>query len=82
MTRPSVAVLDYGSGNTHSAVRALDRAGADVQLTKDADTLLNAAGLVVPGVGAFAAVMEALTAIDAPRWIGRRIAGSLSLIHI
>lgn len=82
MTRPSVAVLDYGSGNTHSAVRALDRAGADVQLTKDADTLLNAAGLVVPGVGAFAAVMEALTAMEAPRWIGRRIAGSRPVLGI
>ena len=82
MTRPTVAVLDYGSGNVHSAVRALDRAGAQVQLTKDTDTILNAAGLVVPGVGAFSAVMDALNAIDAPRWIGRRIAGSRPVLGI
>lgn len=82
MTRPAVAVLDYGSGNVHSAVRALHRAGADVQLTKDTDTILNAAGLVVPGVGAFSAVMQALSSIDAPRWIGRRIAGSRPVLGI
>lgn len=81
-TRPTVAVLDYGSGNVHSAVRALDRAGAAVELTQDTETLLNADGLVVPGVGAFAAVMEALQAIDAPRWIGRRIAGSRPVLGI
>lgn len=80
--RPTVAVLDYGSGNVHSAVRALDRAGAAVELTQDTETLLNADGLVVPGVGAFAAVMEALQAIDAPRWIGRRIAGSRPVLGI
>ncbi|WP_120004355.1 imidazole glycerol phosphate synthase subunit HisH [Nesterenkonia muleiensis] len=80
--RPTVAVLDYGSGNVHSAVRALQRAGADVELTQDTGTILNAEGVVVPGVGAFAAVMDALQAIDAPRWIGRRIAGSRPVLGI
>ena len=37
MTRPSVVVLDYGSGNLRSAVRAVERAGADVTLTSDLD---------------------------------------------
>nr|WP_157322995.1 imidazole glycerol phosphate synthase subunit HisH [Nesterenkonia alkaliphila] len=74
--------MDYGSGNVHSAVRALDRAGAQVELTQDPETLLNADGLVVPGVGAFAAVMDALKAIDAPRWIGRRIAGARPVLGI
>ena len=67
--RPTVAVLDYGSGNTHSAVRALQRAGADAELTADADAVLNADGLVVPGVGAFQSVMEALQGLGATRWI-------------
>ncbi|WP_300343952.1 imidazole glycerol phosphate synthase subunit HisH [Nesterenkonia sp.] len=80
--QPQVAVLDYGSGNVHSAVRALRRAGAEVELTQDAQTILNASGLVVPGVGAFAAVMEALNRIGAPRWIGRRIAGSRPVLGI
>ena len=47
---PSVAVLDYGSGNLHSAQRALERAGAVVTVTADRDTVLAADGLVVPGV--------------------------------
>lgn len=80
--RPSVAVLDYGSGNVHSAVRALERAGAQVELTQDVDAVLNADGLVVPGVGAFAAVMEALNEIEGPRWIGRRIAGGRPVLGI
>ncbi|MEU3845481.1 imidazole glycerol phosphate synthase subunit HisH [Micrococcus terreus] len=80
--RPSVAVLDYGSGNIHSAVRALERAGAEVSLTADPDTVMNAAGLVVPGVGAFASVMQALQQVGATRWIGRRVAGGRPVLGI
>ncbi|WP_258934999.1 imidazole glycerol phosphate synthase subunit HisH [Nesterenkonia pannonica] len=80
--RPTVAVLDYGSGNVHSAVRALESAGADVELTQDRQKLLSADGLVVPGVGAFAAVMDALNASEAPRWIGQRIAGAYRAGHL
>ena len=61
MTR--VAILDYGSGNLHSATRALAATGADVVLTADADVALAADGLVVPGVGAFAACMAGLLAV-------------------
>ncbi|GAB3176976.1 imidazole glycerol phosphate synthase subunit HisH [Nesterenkonia halophila] len=82
MTGRDVVVLDYGSGNVHSAVRALERAGASVELTRNTERVLEADGLVVPGVGAFSAVMDALTAIDAPRWIGRRIAGSRPVLGI
>jgi glutamine amidotransferase len=59
----SVALLDYGSGNLRSAERALERAGADVALTRDFDTALEADGLVVPGVGAFAACMRGINAV-------------------
>ncbi len=79
---PRVVVLDYGSGNVHSAVRALQRVGAEVELTRDTEKVLEADGLVVPGVGAFGAVMDALKAIDAPRWIGRRIAGNRPVLGI
>lgn len=82
MAKPDVVVLDYGSGNVHSAVRALERAGAQVTLTRETVRIQEAAGLVVPGVGAFAAVMDALTAIDGPRWIGRRIAGGRPVLGI
>lgn len=68
-------VLDYGSGNVHSAVRALERVGARVSLTGDADQALGCDGLFVPGVGNFHACMRGLRAADGPRIIDRRLAG-------
>jgi glutamine amidotransferase len=58
-----VVVLDYGSGNLRSAQRALERVGAEVAVTSDAGAAIEADGLVVPGVGAFAACMAGLTAV-------------------
>jgi imidazole glycerol-phosphate synthase subunit HisH len=78
----AVVVLDYGSGNLRSAVRALERAGAVVELTSDRTTAENADGLVVPGVGAFAACMAGLRAVDGPRAIGRRLAGGRPVLGI
>ncbi|WP_209323226.1 imidazole glycerol phosphate synthase subunit HisH [Brevibacterium renqingii] len=56
----SVAVLDYGAGNVRSAVRAVAAAGAEVTLTADHDVINDSDGLLVPGVGAFSAVMAGL----------------------
>jgi glutamine amidotransferase len=67
-----VVVLDYGSGNLRSAERALARAGAEVSVTSDRSAALGADGLVVPGVGAFAACMDGLAAIDGPVIIAER----------
>jgi imidazole glycerol-phosphate synthase subunit HisH len=77
-----VAILDYGSGNLRSAERALARVGADVTVTADARTALDADGLVVPGVGAFAACMAGLRAVDGPRIIDRRLAGGRPVLGI
>ncbi len=60
MTRPLVAVVDYGIGNLHSAQKALARMGADARLTDDAALIAEADGVVLPGVGAFGACMDAL----------------------
>ena len=60
-------MLDYGSGNVRSAVRALERAGAEVILSAKPEDVLNADGLVVPGVGAFETVMRELKAVDGIR---------------
>lgn len=79
---PSVVVLDYGSGNVRSVVRALERAGADVTLTSDFDTALAADGLVVPGVGAYAACMAGLRAVKGERIIGRRLSGGRPVLGI
>jgi len=68
-----VVVFDYGSGNLRSAERALARAGADVTVTADLDAALDCDGLVVPGVGAFAACMAGLRAADGDKLIARRI---------
>ncbi|UGT60785.1 imidazole glycerol phosphate synthase subunit HisH [Nocardia asteroides] len=78
----SVALLDYGSGNLHSAERALVRAGAEVTVTADPDTVLAADGLVVPGVGAFAACMTGLRAVRGERLIGQRLAGGRPVLGI
>jgi imidazole glycerol-phosphate synthase subunit HisH len=77
-----VVVLDYGSGNLRSAQRALSRAGAEVTVTADAEAALNADGLVVPGVGAFAACMSGLRAVRGDWIIGRRLAGGRAVLGI
>lgn len=58
--RPLVAVLDYGIGNLRSAQKALEHLGADARLTADPGLIADAAGVVLPGVGAFGACMAAL----------------------
>ncbi len=58
--RPLVAVLDYGIGNLRSAQKALEQVGADARLTADAGLVADAAGVVLPGVGAFGPCMQAL----------------------
>jgi imidazole glycerol-phosphate synthase subunit HisH len=80
--RNKVVVLDYGFGNIRSAQRALQRAGADVEVTPDYDAAVNADGLVVPGVGAFAACMAGLRKVRGGMIIGRRLAGGRPVLGI
>jgi glutamine amidotransferase len=77
-----VVVLDYGFGNVRSAVRALERAGADVELTADPRAAQECDGLVVPGVGAFAAVLDGLKRVGGDRVIDRRLAGGRPVLGI
>jgi glutamine amidotransferase len=79
---PFVVVLDYGFGNVRSAVRALERVGAQVALTADRQVALEADGLVVPGVGAFAAVMDGLRAVGGDEIVDRRLAGGRPVLGI
>ena len=69
-----MAVLDHGSGNLHSVTRALAAVGAETVLTSDASVALSADGLVVPGVGAFAACMAGLERVGGPAIIRERLA--------
>jgi glutamine amidotransferase len=77
-----LVVLDYGSGNLRSAQRALERVGAEVSVTADAEVAARADGLVVPGVGAFAACMGGLDAVGGQRIIAAHLAGGRPLLGI
>jgi glutamine amidotransferase len=82
VVHPKVVVLDYGFGNVRSAVRALERVGATVELTADQHAATEADGLVVPGVGAFAAVMTGLEKVGAAPVIDRRLIAGRPVLGI
>jgi glutamine amidotransferase len=77
-----VVVLDYGSGNIHSAAKAVEAAGAIAEITADRGAAQEADGLIVPGVGAFAAVMAQLTAVRGAEIVERRLAGGRPVLGI
>lgn len=82
MTSARVVVLDYGSGNLRSAQRALERVGATVVVTDDFDEACAADGLVVPGVGAYAACMAGIRSVRGDVVIDRRLAGGRPVLGI
>ncbi len=68
----AIAILDYGSGNLRSALRAFEQSGRDVVLTSDYSVALEADGLVVPGVGAFGACMQGLKSVRGDELVRER----------
>jgi glutamine amidotransferase len=82
VSRPRVCVLDYGFGNVRSAVRAVEEVGAEAILTADRATAEGADGLIVPGVGAYAAVMEGLRSVRGDQIVERRLAGGRPVLGI
>ncbi|GGQ51769.1 imidazole glycerol phosphate synthase subunit HisH [Couchioplanes azureus] len=80
MTR--VVVLDYGSGNLRSAERAVARTGVDVTVTSDLEAAAAADGLVVPGVGAYAACMAGIEKLGAGPVIAERVAAGRPVLGI
>ncbi|HSK25448.1 MAG TPA: imidazole glycerol phosphate synthase subunit HisH [Jiangellales bacterium] len=77
-----VVVLDYGSGNLRSAVRALERVGAEVTLSPDPVVASDADGLVVPGVGAFESCVSGLRSVRGDVVVDRRLAGGRPVLGI
>lgn len=77
-----VVLFDYGFGNIRSAQRALERVGARVEVTRDRSAAERADGLVVPGVGAFAACMDGLRDAGGVRIIRERLAASAPVLGI
>ena len=82
MKRPPVAVLDYGVGNLHSAAKALDRAGAEVRVVPTVGEADGAAGLVVPGVGAYGACLRGLASAGGPAAVAGWLEGGRPLLGI
>jgi glutamine amidotransferase len=82
VTRPPVAVLDYGVGNLHSAAKALDRAGADVRVVATVEEAGGAAGLVVPGVGAYGACLSGLASAGGAGAVAGWLEGGRPLLGI
>ena len=82
MTAKSVVVFDYGFGNVRSAVRALERVGARPKHTGDIAAAMAAAGVVIPGVGAFAACVAGLRAKRGDWVVERRLAGGQPVLGI
>jgi imidazole glycerol-phosphate synthase subunit HisH len=78
----SVVILDYGSGNLRSAERAVARTGAEVTVTDDLTAAAAADGLVVPGVGAYAACMAGIEKLGAGPVIAERVAAGRPVLGI
>jgi imidazole glycerol-phosphate synthase subunit HisH len=78
----SVVVLDYGSGNLRSAERAVARTGVDVTVTSDLAAAAAADGLVVPGVGAYAACMAGIEELGAGPVIAERVSQGRPVLGI
>jgi imidazole glycerol-phosphate synthase subunit HisH len=80
--RPPVAVLDYGVGNLHSATKALERAGAEVRVVPTVAAAAGAAGLVVPGVGAYGACLRGLASAGGAAAVAGWLEGGRPLLGI
>jgi imidazole glycerol-phosphate synthase subunit HisH len=79
---PSVVVIDYGSGNLRSAERALAHVGADVVVTSDVSRAAVADGVVLPGVGAYAACMAGIVSVGADDLVRARVAAGRPVLGI
>jgi glutamine amidotransferase len=81
-SKRSVVVIDHGSGNLRSAERALARVGADVSVTDDLEAARVADGVVLPGVGAFAACMAGVREVGADGIVRERVAAGRPVLGI
>jgi glutamine amidotransferase len=79
---PLIAVLDYGIGNLRSAQKALEHVGADARLTADHGLIADADAVVLPGVGAFGACMDALRAAELEDEVHRAVASGRPFLGI
>lgn len=81
-TAPLIAVVDYGMGNRRSVEKALEHVGARARVSRDPETLLEADGLIVPGVGAFPLAMRNLHELGLVALLRERVAQATPLLGI
>ncbi len=77
-----IAIIDYGVGNLRSVERAFAATGNPATITDDSSVLRQAKGLVLPGVGAFAACMKALSSRGFDALVRERVAEGTPLLGI
>ena len=82
MSVPTIAILDYGIGNLHSAHKGFAQAGADAVLTRDPAVIADADGVVLPGVGAFGPCVDAIRAVGLDEVTHERIAAGVPFFGI
>ena len=78
----NIVVFDYGSGNIRSVQKGLQKIGAEVVISNDFETCLNAEGLIIPGVGAFAACMQGINKYRGLEIVDKRLAGNRFVLGI
>ena len=78
----NIVILDYGSGNIRSVQKGLQKVGANVLVSNDFETCLNAQGLIIPGVGAFAACMQGINSYRGSEIVDKRLAGNRYVLGI
>jgi imidazole glycerol-phosphate synthase subunit HisH len=80
MTR--IAILDYGMGNLRSVQKALERVGAEARITGDPSEARDAAGVILPGVGAFPRAMRRLRELGLDDLVGERVESGTPVLGI
>lgn len=79
---PEVAIIDYGMGNLRSVQKGLARVGVLAEVTRDPQRIADAAGVVLPGVGAFGACMDNLRRLDLVEPVRRVVARGTPFLGI
>ena len=80
MTR--IAILDYGMGNLRSVEKALERVGAEAEITAGRARVESADGVILPGVGAFPKAMERVREIGLDELVAGRVEAGVPVLGI
>ncbi|HET8592852.1 MAG TPA: imidazole glycerol phosphate synthase subunit HisH [Solirubrobacterales bacterium] len=78
----AIAILDYGMGNLRSVEKALERVGAEVEISCEKDRVEAADGVILPGVGAFPRAMERVRQLDLDGLVAGRIEAGVPVLGI